>query len=71
MKTTLKPLAIAVIVAIFTTASIFSLNAKSETKKNDVSISKNITPILTADSLDEGNGEDEGGGPKIPPDPKF
>ena len=69
MKTNIKQVAAAIIVAIFTAVSIFSMTAKSDTVS-----SKNYKPfyVHVSDSSD-GNWDDTtdgSGGSQVPPDPK-
>ena len=66
MKTNIKQVAAAIIVAIFTAVSIFSMTAKSDTVG-----SKSYKPFYAhvSDSI-EGNGDDTtdgSGGPTYPP----
>lgn len=66
MKTNIKQVTAAIIVAIFTAVSIFSMTAKSDTLS-----SKNYKPfsVHISDST-EGNGDDTtdgSGGPQVPP----
>lgn len=62
MKTTLKPLAMAVLVAVFTVVSFISLKANDDTKSI-----KQYQAIYT--QPDDTNHEDTSGGPVIPPQP--
>ena len=63
MKTLYKQFAAALIVAIITTVSIFSMSAKSDTK-----IVKQYKPCYA--QADDSTDEDGSGGIGIPPGPK-
>lgn len=66
MKTNIKQFAAAIIVAIFTAVSIFSMTVKSESSKNYKPFSVHISDSSDANWDDTTDGS---GGPQFPPDP--
>jgi len=62
MKTSLKPLVMAILVAVFTVVSFISINAKDDSKSI-----KQYQAIYS--QPDDSNHEDTNGGPVIPPNP--